>query len=292
MILDLFRNIFAPPRDLILLVAAAWIGISLAEKRATRYRADKQLVSNLIFYIVLAYLLGGRVFYALEHLSAFAQSPLSLISLNTSAFDNLGALAAALIVGFVYGQRKGMSMWPTLDALTPFFALLAIGIGFSHLASGAAFGIETTVPWGIYMWGATRQPTQIYEIIASLLTFGVIWFKKADSNPGSDFLLFAALTSASRLIIEAFRGDSTLILGGVRSAQVIAWIILAVSLVALELLKPRVVPAEVVVAKEVKPIVETKREMQSAPARTTRSVKKTASSKTKSATAKRKSSKE
>ncbi len=293
--LDLFRNIFAPPRDLILLAAAAWIGMSLAEKRAKRYHTDKSLLSNLIFYLVLAYLLGGRIYYALEHLSAFAQSPLSLISLNTAAFDSFGALAAALIVGFVYGQRKGMSVWPTLDALTPFFTLLAIGIGFSHLASGAAFGSETTVPWGINLWGAIRQPTQIYEIIASLLTFAVIWLRKADSKPGSDFLLFAALTSASRLIIEGFRGDSTLILGGVRSAQVIAWLILAVSLVALELLKPRVVPVAVV--EKVEPVIETKRnevkrKTQSTSAQKTTNVKKTAPSKTKSATAKRKSPKE
>ncbi len=293
--LDLFRNIFAPPRDLILLVAAAWIGMSLAEKRAARSHAEKSLVSNLIFYGVLAYLLGGRIFYALEHLPAFTQSPLSLISPNTSAFDSWGALAAALIAGFVYGQRKGMLFWSTLDALTPFFALLAIGIGFSHLASGAAFGIETTVPWGINLWGAIRQPTQIYEIIASLVTFGVIWFRKANSKPGSDFLLFAALTSASRLVIEGFRGDSTLVLGGIRSAQVIAWLILAISLVALELLKPRVIPAEVV--EKVEPVMETKRKevkrnAPSVPTGATTTSKKTPSSKTKSVTAKRKSSKD
>jgi phosphatidylglycerol:prolipoprotein diacylglycerol transferase len=289
MILDLFRNLFAPPRDLILLVAAAWIGMSLAEKRAARSHTDKSLLNNLIFYGILAYLLGGRIFYALEHLSAFAQSPLSLISLNTSAFDNWGALAAALIAGFVYGQRKGMLFWPALDALTPFFALLAIGIGFSHLASGAAFGRETAAPWGIYLWGATRQPTQIYEIIASLLTFGVIWFKKADSKPGADFLLFAALTSASRLVIEGFRGDSTLILGGIRSAQVIAWLILAVSLVALELLKPR--PAPMTVASEQVVAAVEAGPQKGAKRKASTTVKKTTPSTTKSATLKRKSSK-
>lgn len=289
--LELFRNIFAPPRDLILLVIAAWIGMSLAEKRAARHHTDGQLISNLIFYGVLTYLLGGRIFYALEHLSAFLQSPASLISFNTAVFDNWGALAATLIVGFVYGRRKSMSLWPTLDALTPFFALLAIGIGFSHLASGAAFGIGTTMPWGINLWGAIRQPTQIYEIIASLLTFGVIWLRKADSKPGSDFLLFAALTSASRLIIEGFRGDSTLILGGFRFAQIISWIVLAISLAAFELLKPRPVPAEVV-AEEVVPVMEPKRKEVKRKARVTAKVKKAEPSKTRSATSKRKSSKE
>jgi prolipoprotein diacylglyceryltransferase len=45
------------------------------------------------------------------------------------------------------------------------------------------------------------------------------------------------LTSAARFILEAFRGDSTLIFGGIRSAQVVAWIVLAVSLFFLDQIK-------------------------------------------------------
>jgi prolipoprotein diacylglyceryltransferase len=55
-----------------------------------------------------------------------------------------------------------------------------------------------------------------------------------DFPPGSSFLPFAALTAGTRLFIEAFRGDSTLILGGIRLAQVIAWIVLAIALFASE----------------------------------------------------------
>jgi len=240
--LALFRNLLAPPRDLILIVVAAWLGLSLAEKRAARYNVSLEALNNLIFAGLLAYILGGRLFYAAEHFSAFIQSPLSLISLNITLFDSWGALAAALIAGIVYGQRKGLSLWSTLDALTLFFAALAIGLGLSHLASGAAFGQETSLPWGINLWGAIRHPTQIYEIIASTLTWGLLWFRKADSKPGSDFLLFVALTAASRLVIEAFRGDSALIFGGLRAAQLAAWIILAIALLTLEFLGPKRAP--------------------------------------------------
>jgi len=288
--LAFFRNIFAPPRDLILIVAAAWLGLSLAEKRAARYKVNAEALNNLIFASLLAYLIGGRLLYAAEHISAFVQSPLSLISLNITLFDSWGALAAAVITGLVYAQRKRLSLWSTLDALTLFFAALAVGIGFSHLASGAAFGQETNVPWAINLWGAMRHPTQIYEIIASLLTLGLLWFRKADSKPGSDFLLFAALTAANRLVIEGFRGDSTLILGGFRFAQITAWLILAISLVALELLKPRSME---IAAEEFVPKVETNpKEVKRKPTRATTTVKKTAPGKTKPATAKHTPSKE
>jgi prolipoprotein diacylglyceryltransferase len=83
-----------------------------------------------------------------------------------------------------------------------------------------------------------RHPTQFYEIAASILIFGLIWRRKPNLKPGCDFLFFVALISSSRLIIEAFRGDSTLIWGGLRLAQILSWLALAISLVGLELLKP------------------------------------------------------
>jgi phosphatidylglycerol:prolipoprotein diacylglycerol transferase len=118
--------------------------------------------------------------------------------------------------------------------LTPLFATLAIGGSLSHLGAGTAFGSPTDLPWGIELWSATRHPAQIYELIASLLILGLIWFRKIDSPPGTLFLTFTALTAAARLFLEAFRGDSTLIFDGVRFAQVIAWIVLAAAFLAHE----------------------------------------------------------
>jgi prolipoprotein diacylglyceryltransferase len=234
--LTLFRLVFAPPRDLILLLGAAWIGLALTDKRAKNSGFEVKILDNLVFIMAAAYLVGGRLFFAAEHLSAFVQSPASLISLNIDSFDNWGGLATAGIAGFVFGQRNEFVLWATLDALTPLLATLIVGLGLSHLASGAAFGREANVPWAWYEWGANRHPTQIYETIAALLTLGLIWFRRWNFKPGGDFLSFVALTSCSRLIIEAFRGDSTLVLGGLRAAQIVAWIALSLSLLGLELL--------------------------------------------------------
>ena len=229
-----FRSLFAPPRHLILLVAALWIGLAIAERRAERHNVSKETLNNIVYYGILGYIIGGRVLYVLEHFSAFIQSPLSLFSLSPDLFDPFGALMVALLLGFVYGQRQKLQFWPTLDVLTPLFAVLAIGLALTHLAAGTAFGSPTDLPWGVDLWGATRHPSQIYELIASLLIYALIWFRKTDSPPGVAFVTFAALTAGSRLLLEAFRGDSTLIFGGLRLAQVIAWIVLAVALFASE----------------------------------------------------------
>lgn len=235
--ITLFRSLFAPPRHLILLVLALWLGLALAETRTEQHTIPKEKLNNIVYYGLFGYILGGRLLYALSNLSVFVQSPRSLFSLNLDLFDPPGALAVAFLVGLVYGSRQKLPFWSTLDALTPLFATLTIGLALSHLAAGTAFGSSTDLPWGIELWNATRHPSQIYELVAALLIFGWIWFRKTDSRPGLLFLTFAALTAAARLFLEAFRGDSTLIFGGLRLAQLIAWIVLAIALLASEWLR-------------------------------------------------------
>ncbi len=195
--IDLFRSLFAPPRHLILVLAALWLGLSLAEKRASRHGISKEVLSNLVYYSLLGYVLGGRLFFALEHFQAFVKTPLSIFSPNTDLFDPLGALVTAILVGLIYGQRHQLPLWNTLDALTPLFATLAVGLHLSQLAAGTAFGSPTHLPWGIELWNAIRHPTQVYELVASLLIFVYIWFRKPGSFSGSDFLWFTALTAGS-----------------------------------------------------------------------------------------------
>jgi len=242
-LLSLFQELFAPPRDLILIVLAAWIGLMLSERRTPRRSMNLNTLSNLLLVSLVTFIVGGRLLYAVENLATFIPSPASLFSLNTALFDPWGGLAVAVIIAFAFGRRWNLPLWPSLDAVTPLLATLAIGIALSHLASGSAFGKETNVPWAIYEWGAFRHPTQVYELTASILTLALILFQRATSKPGFQFLLFAALTSASRLVIEGFRGDSTLILGGFRAAQIIAWFILLAALIGLdhqEKLEPKI----------------------------------------------------
>lgn len=232
--LTLFRNFFAPPRHMILLVAAAWIGLTLAEKRSEQSGIRKEDINNLIFYGLVGFVLGGRIAFIAQNASAFIKSPFGIVSINPDLFDPLGGLAAAILVGLIYGQRLGLAFWNTLDALTPFFAVLALGLGLSRLADGTAFGKATSLPWGIELWNETRHPTQIYEALASLVILGLLWFKKQDSTPGLLFLTFACLTAGAQLFIQAFRAEGTFILNGLRQGQVLAWLVLAVCFILIE----------------------------------------------------------
>ena len=46
---SLFRSLFAPPRHLILLLAALWVGLALAEQRTERHGISKETLNNLVY---------------------------------------------------------------------------------------------------------------------------------------------------------------------------------------------------------------------------------------------------
>jgi phosphatidylglycerol---prolipoprotein diacylglyceryl transferase len=217
----------------LILLLGIWISLWLAERGAHRHGIDPSHLYNLALLALLSGLVGGRLFYVLFYPSAFAASPRSVFSLNPGLFDIWGAVLAGLMAAFIYGSRKKLSFWPTLDALTPGLAVMTIAISLSNLASGNAFGAPTQLPWAIDLWGALRHPSQVYEALAALGILAIVLFLQRSDKikiPGLLFLAFLALTAAARLFLEAFRGDSVLLPNGWRIMQINAWLLLAACL--------------------------------------------------------------
>jgi phosphatidylglycerol:prolipoprotein diacylglycerol transferase len=220
----------------LVILIGLWIGLSLSERYAQRSGFIADSLYKLVFVILLAGLAGARLSYIIRYPSAFLSSPISTISLNPDLLDPWGGAAAGMVAALIYGQRKKLPFWETLDMFTPALGMLGIALALAHLASGSAFGAPSNVPWAIELWGTRRQPTQIYEIMGAALILAVIWLRQdriGSRGYGVLFLTFLALSSALRLFLEAFRGDSSLLPDGIRSAQVIAWCVLAACLFAL-----------------------------------------------------------
>lgn len=217
----------------LILLTGIWVGLWLTERHAHFREITPSHLYNLALITLLSGLVGGRLFYVLFYTSAFTASPRSLFSLNPGLFDPWGAILVGLIAALVYGSRKKLPFWATLDALTPGLALVAISLHLSNLASGNAFGSPTQVAWAIELWGAKRHPIQAYEAIAAIIILVILLhtIRAAKSQPGGlVFLVFLALSAGARLFLEAFRGDSIVLPNGWRVAQLSAWLILAICL--------------------------------------------------------------
>lgn len=220
----------------LVLLVGLWLGLNLAEKHSSRRGIDPSLLSNLTLIAMLAGLVGSRLAYVARYPAAFAASPRSLISLNPGLLDPLGGAAVALLAALIYANRKQMPLLPTLDAITPLLAVMAVALGLTHLASGDAFGRPTNLPVGIQLWGAKRHPTQIYETLSALLILWLYWPGRAriqDWKAGTYFFAFAATSAGAQLFLEGFRADSILLTNGFRQAQLIAWVVISFCLLAL-----------------------------------------------------------
>ncbi|MBD3831612.1 MAG: prolipoprotein diacylglyceryl transferase, partial [Arcobacter sp.] len=72
-------------------------------------------------------------------------------------------------------------------------------------------GRVTDVPWGIYVGGVLRHPSQIYEaILEGLFVFLIlVYFRKRKTFDGQLALMYGALYSIARIIAELFRQPDT-----------------------------------------------------------------------------------
>ncbi len=222
---------FILPMASLALLSGLWLGLPMIESEAARLKMNVSVLSNAIFYSLLAGVVGARVGYALEFSSAYLAKPFSLLALTPTTLSPSAGLVVGLTAFVIFIQRKELPIGPTLDALAPGLALFMVLVGLAHILSGDAYGAPTNLPWAIRLWNEYRHPSQFYEVFIALTVFLIIRerFPKPE-GAGLNFFLTIALSSASRVFLESFRGDSIFWPGGFREAQVIALIVMAISL--------------------------------------------------------------
>jgi prolipoprotein diacylglyceryltransferase len=209
------------------LLAGVWVATNLIEKEAGRKKLSATVMSNMILISLVAGILGARLWYAIRFLNVYIENPVSLFSLNPTTLATMEGALTGLLAGVIYAQRNKLALWPTLDTLTPGLAAMAVAFGFSHLASGDAFGEPTGIAWAIELWGEQRHPSQGYEIVAAGLIFLFLWRMRQDKSfPGFLFLSWVGMTAIAELFLEAFRGDSIIILETIRQGQVLSLMVL------------------------------------------------------------------
>jgi phosphatidylglycerol:prolipoprotein diacylglycerol transferase len=210
-------------RGLILLLSF-WLAAEAAERGAKRLGLPgSDRVYSLGFVGGLFGLIGARLGYVIEHWTIFQHYPAQVIALDLNTLSPAWGVSIGVVAAYLYARRKGIASRTLLDALTPGLAVFAFGLALADLASGDGYGAPTSLPWAIELWGAPRQPTQIYQLMAVVVIGLILWRRSRPFN-GVRFGLFVSLYAASRLFIEAFHGDSVVV-NGVRLVQV--WSLIA-----------------------------------------------------------------
>lgn len=223
-----------PTAPLVLLIGF-WIAWSLAERTAKVEGVSANQISNLILIVFASGIIGARIGYAVNHPIAFSQNIWSLFSLRPSMLDIGSGLLIAFMAGVIFLNRTRLPIWSVLDALTPPAGIMAMAISLANFASGSTYGIPTTVPWSITLWGADRHPVQLYAFVLFLVVFLLTypWKNQPSLSSGVRFCTFTAFTSLAIIIADTFRGDSHLLIGNLRTSHVLALSMLVASVIFL-----------------------------------------------------------
>jgi phosphatidylglycerol:prolipoprotein diacylglycerol transferase len=226
----------------VLLAVAFLAGLWVVSRQAQRAGLDAAKITDLSIYVLLAGLLGARVLLVVVDWRHIQWSWREFLSVLQSGGVFYGGLLGALPVAWWFVRRHGLPGWATADVLVPGVAIgQAVG-RLGCLAAGCCYGRPTSVPWAITFTdvNANRQvgtpmdtplhPTQLYETAATLLIFAVLLrVARKKRFAGQVTLLYFALYSVARFVIEIFRGDAargTVFGGALSTSQFIAILLL------------------------------------------------------------------
>jgi phosphatidylglycerol:prolipoprotein diacylglycerol transferase len=164
----------------------------------------------------LAGLVGSRLYHVLESPAEFFADPWPQI-FTTMGFAFFGAVIGGFIALLLLAWRFRMKPLLMLDAASP-AAALGYGIGrIGCLISGDGdYGIPTSLPWGmsfpngIVPTTERVHPTPIYEFLAALVIFWILWRLgarciKTHAPYGTVLSAYLVLTGISRFLVEFIR---------------------------------------------------------------------------------------
>jgi phosphatidylglycerol:prolipoprotein diacylglycerol transferase len=210
---------------------AAGGGLWLAVRAARILNVDDNRLYDLGFYALLGTVLGARLTYVLTHLGAYADAPLSVLSLTPTALWWPGGLLVGILVAVIYWRKRPLPVASTLDAAAVGLALALEIERLGAFLDGKGLGQATTMPWGVAVWDQIRHPVQIYEALALSAILVLLWrLLHRPHVDGQIAILFVLLYSGSRLFLEAYRAQPLLAPGGIRIVQPVALVIMLGSL--------------------------------------------------------------
>jgi phosphatidylglycerol:prolipoprotein diacylglycerol transferase len=223
--------------------------------------APQTVVSDFTVVVLLAGVIGARLFHVLEHGELFLADPLSMV-FSRSGLSVFGGLIFGTVAGLVLLQRWGIDARPFLDAIAPPMMLgYAIGRLGCQISGDGDWGTVANMgakpAWlPTWLWAQTYEnnifgevlaapgvyPTPVYETMMAMACFAVLWaIRKHSRQPGWLFSVYLVMAGAERHLIEQIRVNVKFELYGVRftQAELIATIFLVVGMIGIAMLRRR-----------------------------------------------------
>ena len=158
----------------------------LIYREARRKKIDDDTLFNMIFYGIIIGILGARFYYVLFNLNYYLKYPLEILMIWNGGLAIHGGLLAGLLFMAYYSKKHKINILGILDILVVgviiaqsigrwgnFFNQEAYG-GIISLSKLKSMHLPQFIIDGMYIDGAYRTPTFLYESFSSLLCFIVL----------------------------------------------------------------------------------------------------------------------
>jgi phosphatidylglycerol:prolipoprotein diacylglycerol transferase len=236
------------------LTAGIFAAALLIAYRAKRAGQDPDHLWNGLIWVVLAGVVGARIYHVLTpspstglSVAEYIKDPINFIAIWRPGLGVPGALIGGGLAAFFYARKAGMDFWVWADLIVPGVALgQAIG-RWGNFFNQELYGKPTDLPWAVTIRPENRvpgyeeyshfHPMFLYEMLMNLAILGgLMWIERRFQErlrTGDLFGLYFVLYFTGRFFLEFLKLDAPEFGSGFTIAQALAVVVVIAGLVFL-----------------------------------------------------------
>ena len=174
-------------------------------------RVSVPLLDDLLFFVVLGVILGGRLGYVLFYKPGYyLQHPAEIVAVWQGGMSFHGGFLGVLLAVWWVARKHELRWLELTDFIAPLIPLALAAGRLGNFINGELWGRATDVPWGMVFRGAgpePRHPSQLYQFaLEGLALFAILWLYSAKPRPtGAVSGAFLIGYGVFRFVAEYFR---------------------------------------------------------------------------------------
>lgn len=232
-------------------------GLIVALILAHYHGVSRDTVFDLAFWLVIAGIVGARLYHVFLEFSYYLTHPLDIIKVWQGGLAIHGAIIAGIIVILIYVGKKNIflekkeaslkNFWLLTALITPALAMAQTIGRWGNYFNQELFGKPTDLSWGIpidimnrpieFIGSEYFHPAFLYESLGSLIIFLILiglhfyYLKKKKTSWELITLSYIILYSLLRFSTEIIRIDPTPEFWGLRFPQIISIVIIVLAII-------------------------------------------------------------
>ena len=229
---------------------AVVVGVAVAAAFARRAGYNEDTIYNVALALVIGGIIGARGLYVIENWSQFEDDLGDIFAINTGGISIYGALIGGTVGAWGYAFLTKVPNIPRGADIAAMGAILGMATGrIGCLINGDIPAETTSLPWGVTythsgspsfmqeMAGLLQQPQHpavAYELLGDVAIFLVLaLIYSRVRRDGVTFFSWVLLYGALRVGVSFLRLDDLVFGVGLRTAQLIAIVTMALAVPAI-----------------------------------------------------------